>query len=113
MKADPARIFAGGIVGKDGFKAFRRRPCFGKEFGPQGAIGAEDALLRSQGAHLLEDVCRRDFVGPEHDCVCARALNDLEFAGEVSVAGQELLLITGGCPRRRDASRNLMTPNRP
>ena len=42
------------------------------------------------GPHLLENICGPDFVGPEHDGICPRDLDDL-VPREIGIAGHKLL----------------------
>src|ERR1035437_8741853 len=92
IEVNPGRIVAIGIVRKDRLKSLCRRPCLLRQFRPQSAIRAKDALFHAQTPHLLQYPRRRNLVGPEHDPVSPRLLNHLQLSREVLIAGQELLL---------------------
>ena len=64
IEAEPARILAGGIVGKHSLETFSRRASFGQQRGPQRAVGTKDALLHPGSLHFLEDFSRLSLIGP-------------------------------------------------
>ena len=59
-------------------------------------MAAKDALLHPELAHLFQDVCGGNFVGPENDGVDTRVVDDTQLVAVVGVAGHELLLDDDG-----------------
>ena len=89
IEVEPLWIVARGVVGEDSLETLGGMACLGQQRRPQRAIGAEDALLHAQGAHLLENCRRLRFVGPQHDGVGARPADDPQLPREVRVAGHD------------------------
>ena len=85
-----------GVVGEYRFKFLGQWPGFGEQVRAQGAISAEDALLHAEGFHLLENVRGRNLVGPQHDGIGTRTLDDFELARVIRIAGHELLFNDDG-----------------
>ena len=96
VEVEPARVCAGGIVGKDCLEAFGGGSGQLDQFIATSSgncpVAAKNALLHSQFAHLPQDHCGGANIGPEHDRVHARIFDHLKLAPEVGVAGHEFLL---------------------
>src|SRR6516165_2298669 len=92
VEVQPLRVIPHRVIREDSLESFRSIASLRQQLRPQCPIRSEDSLLHSQRLHLLQNVPCRNLVGPQYDRISPRRQDDPQFAHEICIPRQELLL---------------------